>query len=192
MMARKKSVLAKLIEAIRPRKVREGGGGGNPYHKPAGPGGGQFAKGPGGNSGGASKSLYKFQDANIEPMLGDLESPFRDTMTNAGDILRELTQHHDRKPGGPDQGYIGEKIRRLGNHMEGDMLSRLKPSTLSTVKAMNDLYQGMHTRGIPAKGGIRTSLKLIDDISNWRVGDARKQLTLLDKAHQEGKLLSLP
>lgn len=45
-MARRKSILAKLIDAIRPRKVREGGGGGNPYHVPAGSNkGGQFTSG---------------------------------------------------------------------------------------------------------------------------------------------------
>ncbi len=43
----KKSVLAKLIEAIRPRRVTAG----NPYHKGAGPGGGQFTSGGSGNGG---------------------------------------------------------------------------------------------------------------------------------------------
>ncbi len=58
-MARRKSVLAKLIEAIRPHKAREGGG--NPYHVPAGSSkGGQFTSGgDGGNTSIMSGSVYK-------------------------------------------------------------------------------------------------------------------------------------
>ncbi len=137
----KKSVLAKLIEAIRPRRVTAG----NPFHKPAGPGGGQFTSKGGLSSGQATrwpdafdKALYQKEYDGIKVAHPIVYGPSKLPPVKSGYVRLYHGTSKDRLESISQRGLLTGKEANAGERI-GQVLASRKGRIFNEVDVAFDV-----------------------------------------------------